>query len=245
MTQDELIVYWAPDFLHDQPMDWNYVYNDPKNVILSLKEKVQDPGVLLCPSVKDVLKNTFYLSSTLGVDCKYDSTSNTFVKRNEFSLGIDQLRDPSFRSSLNVTIGLSWIFFCEEPILMEVTPPYFSQATHLQYGSIVPGSFDIGSWFRPINAEFILNFDVKDLKVIENEPIAYVKFKTDKKIKFKRFYMNEDLKKIERSCANSRDIFGKLMPLSSRYNLFRSTKTNKKVLHHINKNLLEKDIDEK
>ena len=49
---------------------------------------------------------------------------------------------------------LSYIFFSEEDIEMTMTSPFFSDAPHLQYGSIVPGSFNISKWFRNVNLEF-------------------------------------------------------------------------------------------
>ena len=238
MSKNEVVIYWAPDFAREQSFDWNYLYNNPTNVHTDLKQEVSNPGIFLCPAVKDMLKHIFFFSSTVGADYCYNKEDGKFYSRIDNCLGIDEIRDKSFNNRHNITLSLSWIFFCEEPMTVEITPPYFSNAEHLKYGSVIPGTFDIGGWFRPYNAEFILNKNTDELVINPNEPLFYVKFHTDKNIVFKRFYMDENLKRIEKSCANSASIFGKFMSLSDRYALFKKTYTDKKTILYIKNNLL-------
>jgi hypothetical protein len=241
MSKDEVVIYWAPDFAREQSFDWNYLYNNPTNVHSELKQEVSNPGIFLCPAVKDMLKHIFFFSSTVGADYCYNKEDGKFYSRVDNFLGIDEIRDKSFNNRHNVTLSLSWIFFCEEPMTVEITPPYFSNAEHLRYGSVIPGTFDIGGWFRPYNAEFILNKDVDELVIKPNEPLFYAKFHTDKKIVFKRFYMDDNLKRIERSCSNSASVFGKFMSMADRYILFKKTSTDKKTIFYIKKNILTQD----
>ncbi len=241
--KNELVVYWAPNFTENQPVDWNILYNNPVNLLSNVKEnvnkKLKNAEMFLCPAVKNMLKNTYFFSSTVGADYLYNEKNNFFEPKTNPTLGIDEVRQSSLNNKLHITLSLNWILFSEEPLIVEITPPYFSDADHLMYGSIVPGTFDIGQWFRSINAEFILKKNNKKFTLDKNEPIMYVRFLTDKKITIKRFYMNESLQRLEKSCIESRNILGRNIPLLERYSIFRNTNSNKKIISIIKNNIVD------
>jgi len=239
----DLVVYWAPDYTAEQQFDWNILYNNPVPVWSDIKNKINkesdSPQMIVCPAVRDILENTFSFSSSAAADYTYDEKNKTFISRIKSYIGFDEARTPSLKNKLQITLSLSWIFFCEESLKVEITPPYFSEADHLRYGSVVPGTFDIGKWFRPYLAEFVLKENTKELVVKNDEPIIFVRFMTDKNIVLKRFVMDEKLKRIERSCAASGNIFGRGFSLESRYNIFTKTNTNNKILKLIKDNVID------
>ncbi len=241
--KDELVVYWAPDFIENQQFDWNILYNNPTSAWNDVKEKIDknsnSPQIAACPAVKDILKNTFCFSSSAAANYVYDINNKTFVSRIKSYIGLDEVRSPNLKNKLQLTLGLSWIFFCEEPLKIEITPPYFSDAKHLGYGSVVPGTFDVGQWFRPYLAEFILRKDVTEFVLENDEPIFFARFFTDRDVVLKRFVMDEKLKRLERSCAASGNIFGRSMSLDSRYAIFKNTGTNKKISSIIKANAID------
>lgn len=241
--KDNLTVYWAPDFTENQQFDWNILYNQPVPVWSDIKEKIDkdsdSPQIVACPAVRDILKNTFSFSTSAAADYVYNDKTKNFESRIKGYIGLDEVRSPNLKNKLQLTLSLGWIFFSEEPLRVEITPPYFSDADHLAYGSLVPGTFDVGSWFRPYVAEFILKEGTKELVINNNEPLMFARFITDKNVVLKRFVMDEKLKRIERSCAASGNIFGRGFSLENRYAIFTKTQTNKKILKHIKNNLVD------
>lgn len=245
MSKDELIVYWAPSWgkPEEEDIDWNYLYNEPRSLLQDLKGQMNKNSkannFLVCPAFRDLFKNTFVLSSTLGGDFEYDEIKNDFTPRREKYVGGRLMREPTVIARPHLRLSLGWAIFAEEPLIMEVTPPYFSSAKHMKYGVVAPGSFDCGNWFRSVNPEVILNEGETEFVLENNEPLIYIRFLTDKKVKLKRFYMDKELHQIEKACAFSPSVFRSHIPLAEKYDLFRRTKTNKKLIKLIQKNLVD------
>ena len=137
-------------------------------------------------------------------------------------------------------IAMRWNFFCEEPLMMELTPPYFSEAPHTKDGVVVSAKFDVGRWFRPVTAEFqIWNTENDKFTISKNEPLFYVKFNTDRKVVLKRFTMTPELHKVGSAVLKTRNLFGTFRPLEERYKDFERSRTNKLILKIIKENLLD------
>jgi hypothetical protein len=254
-NEDEVIVYWAPNFTKgpgQHEVDWNILYpdpsgvNDPAHVYSSfrhsankdLKDKATN-SVLMCPAHKSMFTNVYSLSSLVGGNYVLATENGVtgFGARVENSVGLIQVREPSFTDQYHLTMTLSWYFFSEEPLEMEVTPPYSSGAPHMKYGTMVPGSFDIGRWFRPLNAEFILHKGVEEFIIEAEEPMMYIKFLTKKKVVLKRFSPVDGIDQISSACAQSFSIFGRYKTMEEKYDYFTKSSTDKKVLSLIKKNL--------
>ena len=81
----------------------------------------------------------------------------------------------NIKNSFLFTITLPYIFFSEEDIEMTMTSPFFSNSKHLQYASIVPGTFNISQWFRSVNFEFNI-WSGSEFKIDEGEDMIYFNF---------------------------------------------------------------------
>jgi hypothetical protein len=256
LNEEEVVVYWAPSFtkgIGQNEVDWNILYtnpaiaHDPVNVYSSFRHNANKDlvdkstnSVLMCPAHKSIFTNVYSLSSLVGGNYELvtENGVNGFRPRIENHVGLIHVREPSFAGQHHLTMMLSWYFFSEESLEMEVTPPYSSGAPHMKYGTIVPGSFDIGRWFRPLNAEFILHKGVEEFIVEPEEPMMYVKFLTKKKVVLKRFSPVDDIDQISQACFRSVDIFGRYKSIEERYDYFTKSSTDKKLLSLIKKNLI-------
>lgn len=240
MKQEEVVVYWAPVFNGTNAVNWNMLYSEPENVFTSLKEErnknAQSDSFFYCPSFKNLLSNTFVVKNVLGSE--YDVDGGVLEPHGDTYLHAQINRESSIEASPLLRISMSWIFFAEESLDIEITPPYFHPSAHSSAGAIVPGTFDIGQWFRPINAEFSLWKGATEFKLPEGDPIFYAKFNTEKKVVLKRFQMSDTLYQISNACVQSPATFGRFLGLSAKYNLFSKTKTNNLVLKNIKDNLI-------
>jgi hypothetical protein len=106
-----------------------------------------------------------------------------------------------------------------------------------QVSSLIPGKFNIGQWFRPLNASyFIKNKDV-DFVLKKDDPLYYLSFDTEDKIDFKEFYYTDALAEIVNSTVGLKR-YRKNIPLMSLYKIFKEQKLDKIVLKEIKKGLV-------
>jgi hypothetical protein len=238
-------VYWAPVNynLLAAPKDSNMFYYDPRSLLSILNDsrnkETDVSNFFRCPTVTGLTKNIFILENPLETNTILDRKTNKFKVNNNMQLKFTKPHEPSIGQNLLFTHELQWIFFTEEPSLkMTLTSPFFSYAPHTQYGSIVPGSFDIGKWFRNINLEFNIWNDKDELHIKEGEPLAYVHFDTDKTVELIRFNLNTQLKTYIDSIAKLSS-YEPRVPLLSRYERFKRTRMKDLIMKEIKANIVD------
>lgn len=243
MSKDEVIVYWAPAYIVGSDVDMNMLYTDPIPVIESLKQtKLQDvergSSFFYCPAFKALFKNTFCVSNVLASSYTYDEARDSLIPNGDSWLEAKLQRNSIVQGTKQVSISMNWVFFSEESLEMELTPPYFSDSKSMRSGSIAPGVFNIAKWFRAISIEYTLWPGRNTIDMPKDDPLFYVKFRTDKKVVMKRFTMSKELEKIYRSTMEAPRFLGRFRPIESRYAHFFKTKTHLLVLKYIKENLL-------
>ena len=172
-------VYWAPAVSEDIEFhnEMNMLYPNPENMFSHLVDNrssfVGNSSLITCPSVKNKLKNTFVFKN--GINSKYEYKTNIdgipeikTTKENSHNIHSDRVKNLSFGPTL--TINAPYIFFAEESLTATFSQPFFHKINYSQYGSIIPGTFDIGSWFRPFSLEFQMWQDSGILEINEDEP---------------------------------------------------------------------------
>lgn len=237
MIDKEVIVYWAAFSSHEEE-DWNMLYLEPQNLFEEIRKKsvpgLKDSSFLVCPSVTDKIKNTYIFKNPLDGKFSFDKNSNVIsLNKEENYVRLDSIRKSTLKDTSILNYNIQWIFFSEEDINVEFTPPWFHKPVYTKYGSIIPGELNIGSWFRPYNAEILTWQKEGIINFVENEPLVYAKFNTDKKIKFVKFSMNKKLKSYADACVSSPRTIGKHLPLSKRYKRFKESKMNDLILNEI------------
>jgi hypothetical protein len=206
---NEVVVYWTAwipqasnhEFkrLHATPI----MYEEPVSVFDSLftqrSDQTATKNYLQCPSVKNALTSLYVVfnkvTSSGSVEIKEDYTVGdlTQPKTDMSHILMDMPHAPTLSNQLLIQYNMNYCFFAEEPLEMRMTSPWFHHAPHLQLGNLVPGVFDIGKWYRPVNLEFNLWSGITDFKIEEGEPIAYFEFGTDKKVVFKQYAVSNKL----------------------------------------------------
>ena len=231
-------IYWAPA-VYNTDTDWDILYENPTILFDNLKNKKDKNldkanNLFLCPAVKNLTSRVGVFKCPLRTHYTIDNENIIPVSQNY--LGWDIPHKPNLIDNMLFSVKLSYIFFSEEDINMTMTSPFFSDSPHLQYGSIVPGSFNISHWFRNINLEVNI-WNKKEFKIEEGEDIAYFNFNCKNNIELIRFNMNEYLNKINNTCSTSSS-WEKWIPLAKRYKRFKQSQLNKKVIKEIKKNLI-------
>jgi hypothetical protein len=243
--EDDVInVYWAPYTSTTKSGglgEWNMFYEDPKNLFEEVaKDKLPSAGygtMLSCPSVTGLMKKIYVFNNT--IDCSFEFTRYEAKPLSENYVVLLQKREPTMKQGPSFEYGMIYMVFADQPLTARWTQPYYHRTTYASAGAMVPGEFDVGQWFRPLNLEIQMFNDKGTVHFEKNTPLAYLEFQTDKKINLHRFKMTEDLLNISDSQVTAPGTFGRRLPLAERYKRFNATKQNKIVLKLIKENLVD------
>ena len=179
-------------------------------------------------------KKIYVIRSTydyeIDVDCENDRISSKMYDQAFFNDNI-VVRDT--KSGLFSYLNPSITFFSEKKLEMELLPPFFHNLPWKEH-SILPGRFNVGQHFRPLECPVHL-FHSDTIKINNKDPLYYVRFFTDEKIVFKRFFVTTKLFKITNNLMKKRTFTKKIIPLQWYYdNTYKKT-----ILKEIQNNLLE------
>lgn len=243
---DHITVYWSPATFQswlfaqgaERHVDWAILYSEPNSLYneISAKRNNNKADVLRCPAFINKTKNTFILKNPMETELFIQDNSVQIVSNNYINSVIE--REPMLKNNLIFTYKLNWVFFTDEPSLnMSLTSPWFSNSKYLNQGSLMPGIFDIGKWFRVLNLEFNLWENNNQIRFQENEDLAYVEFQTDKQVKLQQFNMTSELDRLLETVSNS-TVWEKNVSLVKRYKRFQESKFKPRILKEIQKNLL-------
>ena len=188
-----ITIYWAcndESWLRaktPEPIYKNFVQN-PKN---------QKNNITLCPATKDYMQNIFSIKSLFS----YDFTLGLNEEVNEVFTG--QYDQKFFDNHVLVrsrkdrlfTFFQRFCFFTEEKSLLMSAGilPFLEDNNITKRCVVIPGTFDIGRWFRQIEFAFYLKKDYDEFKIEEDEIYQYIKFHTKEKIIFKQFRVNSKI----------------------------------------------------
>ena len=177
--QNEVVVYWSV-FAQEKVVDrQSLLCEPPKNFIKEYsvnRVKENKLNYTACKSYLDYFKNTYILSHPLDISV---DLNNHFSS--PFFSWFSQ-KPPSFHDSLTVDYDVSWIFFSESSVSMEVVPPFAHKTSAANQGFVTAGSFDISKWFRPVFLTYQMFPNQSGLVFKQGEPACYVKFNTSSKV---------------------------------------------------------------
>lgn len=249
MSKEPLIVYWSPMCSPDDADygEWNMMYPDPKLLMHELMEKRnkedKNPrGFLQCPAATGRFKHTYVFRNGMRSEIEFDMTIPEIPKIESLGkTGVNfKIERPSaFTEGASFAFMQKYLFFAEEPTMGVFSTPMMHKPGYTQYGTLIPGAFDISSWFRPMNIE-IQTWETKGKLILEDdEPLFYFEVLTDREIILKRFVCNHALIKYADSCAQSPMWYGNNLPLAKRYSKFKQSQMNKIILKEIKNNLVD------
>lgn len=234
-------LYWSPFFMLDGK-DWSFLYENPITLFSDLnqhKEKGNENSYFSCPAMSNKMKKTLVFKNVL--ESSYIYNEETMTPTSKTYLGSNKDRSPSMTFGPVFRMFYSIILFADEPLTTSFTSPYFHKSQYTQYGSICPGEFDIGNWFRPYVFEIQMWEKQGVFNLKKNEPIFYSEFKTTRPINLYRFNLTQKLNKYSSACVETTDLFGRGQSLFSRYQRFKNTGFRGKVLNEIKNNITDQE----
>jgi hypothetical protein len=232
-------IFWTSYLEHNNIPELDL--KNPENSLISFNKILPDLDIhqdfKICPAFRDQFKNTYSLSFPFDYNLYFD-------KEKIYSPDKDQnfFNDLIYIRSLKnhfYSINIRYIFFCEDDLLMSMEPAYFTENSFTCNANLIPGKFNIGKWFRPLDCAFFLKKNSSALEIKKDDIFSYIKFHTDDDLEFKRFIRSENIKKLlEEIYSMRKQREQKIVPLSFFYSYFEKIKIKNKILTEIRNNLI-------
>jgi hypothetical protein len=237
-------VYWAPWGPPQKYSESFLGYTDPVNVFTDTmrftnKENKLD-NFFSCPAFVNSVKNTFLFKSPANCDVEFKE--EFIINRASPNIIYDRdvlvFKNPSMLDSYTIRFAANWIFFSDDDLDIESRHPYLHQTQVSKYGYYVPGTMNIGAWFRPLEYAFQCWPGVNEFKVDQEDPLMYLKVNTNDPVIFKKFYLTPELFDLSMSCVRLKN-YWRERNLKRLYNIFNASKIRNKILNEIKKNIMD------
>ena len=241
MKKEETItVYWAMHTKNNKQTLSNLLWQPPvhlRKILPNGPEKINE-SYRKCPAAIDFWKNTYAILHPVdGEIFLNEDTQSPIIFKAEPQYYWAP-RPESLENQNRIDIDFAWLFFSEESLKIQQTPPFMHNTLDRNYGSVASGSFDISKWFRGINISYNLWPNVHLLKVKKDDPATYIQFLTDKKIELKQFELTPELNLLVEQVVQFKMI-SQNESLEKLYDRFVRSKRHKRVINLIKENLLD------
>jgi hypothetical protein len=163
-----------------------------KDIVDSRKNVV----FLKCPAHTDFMKNTFVFKSPIDLNIDIDITKATTevwcdnIPQPLFDKLIDLrfLQTPEAGHSHYPIIGVDFLntFTCTEEMNISILPAHMHYNDFTAKTGVIPGSYDISKWTRPIELVFEVKQSKERIEIKKGDALFYVKFNNTSQVKLQK-----------------------------------------------------------
>ena len=248
--KETVTVYWSSSLRNPVPVD-QWPLKDPEPVFNYFLDKniVEDQksSIFACPASRDFFKNLFVFKANIDDRCDRPEgyLSSVVDKKlgdlDDFGnkIKIAQARKIAISGYIDLIYSISFVMFAEEPLKMQLLSPSYPPSAPSKGAMFTSGEFDYGRWYRPAVLNWFVPLESTEFVINKGDGLFCVKALTDKKIVFKKFMMNDDIRKISQQFMNTREIDGKRLSLEERYAGAESRNMQNAILEEIKKTLVD------
>lgn len=235
-------VFWSTIYPMEVYGDYNLLYKDPQPLLPELlTERGPDNphDFFACPAFHLHAANTFIVRSSL--DAHVSISSQGFSPLDEKSVLTCKLfsfMHPTRQGYRTVLFDHRMLFFSEQPLILSTYPAFMHRSRVQQDMVYIPGAYDISRWLRPLQGTFEVPETQTTLRIAEGDPLYYVKFQTDQKVRLRRFQMTQELHGIAHGCVHYK-LFRPRSSLERVYAAFTGARLHRRTLRLIRENLLQ------
>ena len=162
-------------------------------------------GFMKCPAFLNYNSQTWVLKSWIDVELTWDANNGVLNSNLPFEQHQSMIRLHSADFTIGVdrpivAINCSYLFVADKTTLVEFLPPYNHDVTEMR---LMPGSFNISGWQRPIMPTFEMLTDKLTIK--RGQPLAYIRFRSEDlkdSFKLEKLDRTPELEHLVRSCVS-------------------------------------------
>jgi hypothetical protein len=209
---NEIKVYWSTLDMHSESGSHQ---PDPRT---NLQKKWAGHTVMFCPSWKKRWNNVYSIDSKLDMDFVYNHVEKYFViqqQKNQLQ-SIHTRYLPSAYPFLGKGKAKRVFFNMDYPMMMvpevddleiEISHPFQSHSDWANSVDVCPGEFNLGTYPKSFGYAFSLRDPSKqEYKIRKGDPLYYIRFKTNKKIKMIPFYPTTKIRELSKACTSGQNL---------------------------------------
>jgi hypothetical protein len=164
--------------------------------------KDREDNVERCPAVRDYFRNLYGLTSMYDFEVRFTELNELYATEGNDDLFHAKILLRSSTDKL-VSFTQNYVFFTDADSLLMTGQlfPFLEDNSVTQTCRPIPGQFDIGKWFRPLEFSVYMNDDC--FKIDRGEIYQYVQFHTDEKIEFQKFIPTQKIHSYAQACTGT------------------------------------------
>lgn len=221
-------IYWTIPYF-DVP-EADLLFSEPESLLKHLQKTRKGSEYLKCPAFIDYVKNTYIIKAPVDFEIIISDAKNKQIVinglhqcfRNKF---IDNTKGKgdNFTSPYILSVPPKYLFYSGQSVHMEVMQAFLETNDSVSNIMLIPGTFDISKWIRPIDFTFEIKNENKITYIKKDDVIFYVKFKTedDSKVELERVEPDPRLIHGFWACVNIKNHV-KGVPLKTLYKMAES-----------------------
>ena len=249
--KDPIIIYWAPHARLEREHQQILLDIKPRPIMADIQKRraksiVQPPslqreapaylnGYWLCAALHTYTENLFTINSPFDVNIELNEHGSIIPA--DYT-GFFHERASSIEGAFSFDYDLNITLFAEESVKVSLLPPFAHKTNQPQSGFMTFANYDLSAWFRPIVFVYQLWEGVRHLKIEKNEPIAYLKFETDRPIIFKEYHLTDRLNNMMDAMAAHKELVP-YQSMNDLYDRFHRTGMRKRVMQEVKANLVQ------
>ena len=201
------------------------------------------PAVARCPAIVDDLKNIFVIKSPVDLKLHIGMGKSTIrVVNQEMNFAKAFLGESQGKFGIH-QLGMGYLFFSEKNLIATQLPAYYESNSFVNNTFSISASFDIGQWYRPsAKPAFIFKPGTTEIDIKEGDPLIYIKFNTQEKVKLIEFNDTEFKRLGDQSpeylCSNLKNQSTFTISLAKCYDYFNQYKMRRRILKLIKNNIV-------
>lgn len=212
---------------------------DIKPQSYGLHNKSHHYGYNYCPAYTDFLHNLYAfkcpIDYSLHLDLATGMVGTKHYSQNEFNkfINVRSLDDKLF------SFYVTYSFYADtESLPISQMPAFLENNSFVDNTVLIPGTFDVVKWPRPISCAFHMKTNSLDFN--EGDILFYTKFHTDRNIEFKYFVETDRLRQLKTMVINSKNLKSKVKNLNFYYDLFfKKKKLYRLMLDEVKSNVID------
>ena len=188
----------------------NFVFFQPINLLADLiKTRTNSTRYLKCPAFQDYYKNTFIIKSPVDIKLNINKDGENFHinspnNTQEFFDRFIHVRHDENKLYLTLSIQIQYVFISKDSVMVEVLPTNFHNTSFRGNINLIGGTFDISKWYRPVDFTFEVIDGCNTIDIKRGDPLMYVRFNTNNKVKLEEQEYNEELIQTVNACLDTK-----------------------------------------
>ena len=226
-------IYWTSFVEYDLP-DFTLAVDQPTKLLHNIEGDIKNTLYPRCGAFNEHQKNTFVVRSPLEYSLKI------FPKEERWESPDSQhvenwivLQDFNNRC---VQLKTGILLFSETSVNVTVSHPFLHHTDYTRHGNILPGTFNISKWIRPIQAAYYFQpASEYSFKVTNDTPLAYISFDTKEKVALEFFQPTETIHRVVQQCLMLKHTRARHFSLKEAYSKFEQHRGKRMILNEIKK----------